>query len=250
MKIIVTNTKGGASKSTVAYQIASAYMLNKGLDFTHYEFDDENLDATIFSKSKIKTEQLPVEMGEGLKERLRDLFWEEENFVIDVGGNKTTTIFLDALKKSYMFKKVDLYIIPSSGGSQDIKNMKTTYDLIKKMDPNAKILFALSRVRSPKRVTYQYTNFFKMFPNAKYIVLKDSDVVDLSRKMQKSILEISKDEEMKKKLEKQLDQAFEKNDKEGMYNYSIMLEIMDESKEFVEEYIKKSFEVIDEVIGK
>lgn len=250
MKIVVANTKGGASKSTVAFQIASAYMLDKGLDFTHFEFDDENLDANVFTETKIKREQIPVETGDDLAKSLKEIIWERDNFVIDVGGNKTTTIFFNALKKSRTYKDIDLFIIPSSGGSQDIINMKKTYEIITDIDPKANILFALSRVRSPKRVEFQYEDFFKAFPKADYFILKDSDVVDMSRKLKKSIYEIMQDDKSKEKLEKLFDEAYEKRDKQQMYALSTMLEIMDESEEYYENYIKEAFKALDKALAK
>ena len=247
MKIVVINPKGGSSKSTVAFQIISAYMLNKGLDFTHFELDDMNFDSETFKESSINTKQITIDNGDGLNETVRNLFLDNENFVLDVGGNKTTTMFLMALKKTRMYRKTDLYIIPSSGGSQDILNMKKTYDLIKEFDENAKVLFALSRVRNVKRIKFQYSDFFKKFKNVDYIVLKDSDVVDLSRKMQKSIFEIVQDEDLKKEFENLFDEALDNNDQENISLYSIMLEIIDDAHIFNEKYIINAFEKIDEV---
>ena len=206
-----------------------------------------NFDSEIFKKSAISTKQITIDNGDGLNETVRQLFLNNENFVLDIGGNKTTTMFLTTLKKTRMYRKTDLYIIPSSGGSQDILNMKKTYDLIKEFDENAKVLFALSRVRSMKRIKFQYSDFFKKFKNVDYIVLQDSDVVDLSRKMQKSIFEIVQDEDLRKEFENLFDEALDNGDKENISLYSIMLEIIDDAHIFNEKYIVKSFDKIDEV---
>ena len=249
MKITVVNTKGGASKSTVAFQIASAYMLNKNLDFKHFEVDDENLDAKTFDKSAINRQQITIGNGDGFNDVVRDLYLNNGNFVVDIGGNKTTTMFLESLKKSRMYRKNDLYIIPSSGGSQDIKNMVKTYELIKDMDENANILFALSRVRNIKRINFQYADFFANFKNSNYIVLQDSDVVDLSRKLKKSIYEIVKDEKQKRELEAMFDEALDADDSNSIATFSTMLEIVDEAEDFYKNYIELAFKKLDEITG-
>lgn len=255
MKIAIVNTKGGASKSTTAFQIASTYMLSKGLNFKHIELDDENQDAEAFSKSKIITEQVAVENGDNLNDTIRNLLLKNENLVIDVGGNKTTTLFLQNLKKTRMYRLIDLFIIPSSGGSQDIKNAVRTYKTIKEMNPDAKVLFVLSRVRNPNRVKFQFREFFvnneiDEKDKQNYIILKDSDVVDLSRILKKSIYEIVEDKNTKQKLEKEFDKALLDGDNNTIESLSIMLEIIDEAENFFNEYIIPAFQKLDEILKK
>jgi hypothetical protein len=253
MKIVVINTKGGASKSTTAFQVASAYMLHKNLTFKHVELDDENKDAETFAKSKIITEQIPVGDGSELNNTLRNLLLQNENLVIDVGGNKTTTLFLQNLAKTRMYRLIDLFVIPSSGGSQDIKNAIKTYKMVKDMNNNAKVLFVLSRVRNPKRVKFQYQEFFMSNEidnkdKQNYIILKDSDVVDLSRILQKSIYEIVEDKETKSKMEEQFDKALLDNNIEKIESLSILLEIADEANEFFEKFINPAFQKLDTIL--
>jgi MinD-like ATPase involved in chromosome partitioning or flagellar assembly len=253
MKIAIVNTKGGASKSTTAFQVASAYMLSKNLDFKHIELDDENRDAETFAKSKIVTEQVGVGDGSDLNNTLRNLLLQNENLVIDVGGNKTTTLFLENLQKTRMYRLIDLFIIPSSGGSQDIKNAIKTYKLIKEMHPDAKVLFVLSRVRNPARVKFQFAEFFNTpeideKDKQNYIILKDSDVVDLSRILQKSIYEIVEDKDTKKALENAFDEALLNGDNNTIEKLSIMLEIYDEAENFYNNYIAKAFGKLDEMV--
>jgi hypothetical protein len=253
MKIAIINTKGGASKSTTAFQVASAYMLHKGLEFKHIELDDENKDAETFAKSKIVTEQVGVGDGSELNNTLRNLLLQNENLVIDVGGNKTTTLFLENLAKTRMYRLIDLFIIPSSGGSQDIKNAIKTYKMVKNMDNNTKVLFTLSRVRNPNRVKFQYRQFFmsnEIDENDKqnHIILKDSDVIDLSRTLKKSIYEIVQDKETKSKMEEQFDKALLDNNIEKIESLSIMLEIIDEANEFFEKFINPAFKKLDTIL--
>ena len=177
--IIITNGKGGASKSTTTMQVGGAHALHKGLKVKVFEFDDENKDSQNFIKSAILSEQIEVGDGAEITTTLRDLFTNNSDVdvkLFDVGGNKTTTIFLEGLKKSRMFKKVCLFVIPMSGGSQDLKNAKKTLDVILGMDIDANIMFCLSRVRNPKRVQFQYGDFFSDKELQKYGLIKKNGV--------------------------------------------------------------------------
>ena len=164
VNVIVVNTKGGAGKSTTAMQTISTYFLAKAQEVELLELDNQNQDAKIFSKSKIKSRQINVDANaKDLNQTIRDLFLAENknNIVLDIGGNATTYNFLQSLKSTHMYNMVDLFVIPMSGGSQDLKNAKDTLEMILGMKNNAKILFVLSRVRNPKRVQFQYGDFFQ-----------------------------------------------------------------------------------------
>ena len=252
--IIITNHKGGASKSTTTMQVCGAYALYKGLQGKVWEFDDENKDSQNFTKSEIISEQIEVGNGAEITTTLRDLFTNNDVDIklLDVGGNKTTTIFLEGLKKSRMFKKVSLYIIPMSGGSQDLKNAKKTLETILEMDSNANIMFCLSRVRNPKRVQFQYGDFFndkdlKKYP---YIVLKDSDVIDLSRKLKKSVYELATDSDSKKGIEDAFDKALDDNDNSKITSLSIMLEIYDEAEDYLKTTLIPAFNELEKALNK
>ncbi len=248
MTIAVVNTKGGASKSTVAFQVAAASFLAKKQEVQLIEFDDENKDSETFSNSKIKSSQVEIGDGTDVDEVLKDtiLVPKDKNIVIDVGGNKTTTIILEGLKKTRLYRKINLFIIPMSGGYQDLKNAEKTYEMIKGF--NVPVIFALSRVRNPKRLQFQYGDFFRAFPEAKYLILTESDVVDLSRRNGKSIYEIAFDEAEKRALEEMLDDAFDDDDNRRIAQFSTLLQIYDESEVYVEKILSPAFEVIEQRI--
>lgn len=252
--IIITNGKGGASKSTTTMQVGGAYGLYKGLQAQIFEFDDENKDSQNFTKSAILSDQIEVGDGTEITTTLRDLFTNNgaDINLFDVGGNKTTTIFLEGLKKSRMFKKVCLFVIPMSGGSQDLKNAKKTLDVILGMDIDANIMFCLSRVRNPKRVQFQYGDFFsdKELQKYPYIVLKDSDVIDLSRKLKKSVYELATDLDSKKGIEDAFDKALDENDTSKINNLSIMLEIYDEAEDYLKTTLIPAFNELDKALNK
>ena len=243
-KIFVVNTKGGSSKSTVAFQVCAASFLRRKKPVKLVEFDDENKDSKTFSNSAIKTMQVEVGTGSDIDEVLRDalLIDDTENMVYDVGGNKTTTLIIEGLRKTRLYKKISLFVIPLSGGHQDLVNAKKTYDLISSF--RTPIVFGLSRVRNPKRLQFQYGDFFKTFPSSDFFILTDSDVVDLSRKNKKSIYEISQDQETKQKLEKILDKAFDDGSDLTIGRMSIMLQIFDESEIFVSQILTPAFNMV------
>ena len=129
------NTKGGAGKSTTAMQTIATYFLAKvqEQEVELLELDNQNQDAKIFSKSKIKSTQINVDANaKDLNQTIRDLFLAENknNIVLDIGGNATTYNFLQSLKSTHMYNMVDLFVIPMSGGSQDLKNAKETLKII------------------------------------------------------------------------------------------------------------------------
>jgi nitrogenase subunit NifH len=239
VNVIVVNTKGGAGKSTTAMQTIATYFLAKAQEqeVELLELDNQNQDAKIFSKSKIKSTQINVDANaKDLNQTIRDLFLAENknNIVLDIGGNATTYNFLQSLKSTHMYNMVDLFVIPMSGGSQDLKNAKDTLEMILGMKNNAKILFALSRVRNPKRVQFQYGDFFqdeelKKYP---YIILPESDCIDLSRKLKKTVYELAQDEQEKENINQKLLEAFDKNDKNSIYSYSLILEILEDSENY------------------
>ncbi|MFY9072881.1 hypothetical protein [Aliarcobacter butzleri] len=254
MNIIIVNTKGGASKSTTAMQIIAPYFIGKEQGVELLELDNQNQDAQIFLKSKIKTKQINVDANaKDLNQTIRDLFLAESknNIVLDIGGNATTTNFLQSLKSTHMYNMVDLFVIPMSGGSQDLKNLRDTLLMILNMNSNAKVLFALSRVRNPKRVQFQYGDFFndqelKKYP---YIILPESDCIDLSRKLKKTVFELAQDEQEKENINQKLLEAFDKNDKNSIYSYSLILEIFEDSQNYKTEVIDIAHQTLNEILN-
>ena len=254
VNIVTSNTKGGSSKSTSTTQSIATYFLAVGQEVELLELDNQNQDAKIFSKSKIKSTQINVDANaKDLNQTIRDLFLGEDknNKVMDIGGNATTSNFLQSLKSTHMYNMVDLFIIPMSGGSQDLKNAKDTLQMILVMNSNANVLFALSRVRNPKRVQFQYGDFLqdeklKKYP---YIILPESDCIDLSRKLKKTVYELAQDEQEKENINQKLLEAFNKNDKNSIYSYSLILEILEDSENYKIEVIDVAHQVLDEVLN-
>lgn len=253
--IAIMNNKGGASKSTVAIQLASSYFLGKGENVTLVEIDKLNEDNLVFENTKIKTQQVEIENdGVDAPTKVKDILLNdaEENVVIDVGGNLTTELVMNALKKSRMYRKINLFIIPMSGGGADLKNAINTYNDIKEMSPDAKFIFVLSRVRKRSRVKIQFSEFFdkSISKEHPYIVFEDSDTIDLSRNLGMTVFEIAKDESTKAMLEKSFDEALDENNNDKISDLSEMLSIYDESLVYLNTNLLPAFEKIDEALIK
>ncbi|MDT8339136.1 MAG: division plane positioning ATPase MipZ [Sulfurimonas sp.] len=248
MTILILNTKGGSGKSTTALQVASTFFLAQSELVELCELDNQNQDAAAFTATTVKTRQVQVEVNaKDLNATVRDLFINSSvNSVIDVGGNETTSKFILSLKQTNMYKLVNLIIIPISSGAQDFINAKRTLELVHEFD--IPVIFSLTRSRhgrDSKRLQFQYSAFFEEFGSKyPYFVLVDSDVVDLSRRLKKTIYEIASDDQLKKELEELLDAAFVTMDRPAIYSHSLTLEILGDSKVFTEECILPAHSII------
>ncbi|MCR8710985.1 division plane positioning ATPase MipZ [Aliarcobacter butzleri] len=252
MNIVIINSKGGASKSTTAYQVASTYFLYKNEEVELFELDNQNKDSSNFTNSQIKSVQIQVDFDKQLNNTTRDLFLNQDskNKVVDVGGNQTTTEFISAINQTKMYNLIDLFIIPISGGHQDVVNAKATYDLISNF--GKKVVFCLSRSRHPHnspRLKFQYQNFFKTFKNPNYFVLQDSDVIDLSRTFKKSVFELANDGTEIENINSKLLKAFDDKNNDEIYQYSQILEILEDSKKYKETNIDLAHQILDEVLN-
>ncbi|MFW2600372.1 division plane positioning ATPase MipZ [Aliarcobacter butzleri] len=251
MNIVIINSKGGASKSTTAYQVASTYFLYKNEEVELFELDNQNKDSSNFKNSEIKSSQIQVDFDKQLNNTIRDLFLNQsKNKVVDVGGNQTTTQFISAINQTKMYNLIDLFIIPISGGHQDVVNAKAVYDFISKFEK--KVVFCLSRSRHPHnspRLKFQYQNFFKTFENPTYFVLEDSDVIDLSRTFKKSVFELANDENEIENINSKLLKAFDDKNNDEIYQYSQILEILEDSKKYKETNIDLAHQILDEVLS-
>ena len=217
-----------------------------------YELDNQNKDSANFENSQIESIQIQVDFDKQLNNTVRDLFLRQEskNKVIDVGGNQTTTEFINAINQTKMYNLVDIFIIPISGGHQDVVNAKATYDAIKGF--NKEVIFCLSRSRHPHnspRLKFQFRNFFQAFENPTYFVLEDSDVIDLSRTFKKSVYELANDKSEIENINSKLLQAFDKKNNNEIYQYSQILEILEDAKKYKETNIDVAHQVLDQVLN-
>lgn len=252
-KVIVVNTKGGASKSTVALQVVGTYFLQRGENIALVELDDENQDSAIFSDSLIKTSTAFVGTHEDdILLTLRELFSNNklQNLVLDIGGNKTTTMVINALERSRLYHLMDLFIIPMSGGNQDYANAIKTYEMIKHM--GKPVIFGLSRVRRLERVKSQYQEFFRDFPDFPFIILTDSDTIDLSRRLNKSVYELAiatSEGNLIEQYDKLIYNEMEKNDNQDEADKLVdVLDILKKSVDYKKDILEPCYKELDKVL--
>jgi len=213
IKIMIVSSKGGVGKSTVSMQVVAPYLYqyNQKEKIHYYEFDEENNDSLSFGDSNLTIRKIGLVSTPKLREEFAAIFSKDENACFDIGGNKSTTLVLEALEESGMIHFVDLAVIPLLEGEQDGINASIIYSILKGMKKDLKVMFVLNRARDLEHVEYQFDNYFgdlRGFFHDKYAiksylmgddidsyaVLLDDDVIKYSRKFGLTIYEIAKQE--------------------------------------------------------
>jgi len=209
---MIISSKGGVGKSTISMQVIAPYLYqHNGKEvINYYEYDEENNDLLSFADSNLTQRQKGSVSTPRLREEFTEIFLKDENACFDIGGNKSTTLVLEALEESGMINFVDLVVIPLLEGEQDGINASIVYSILKGMRKDLKVLFVLNRARDFEHLEYQFDNYFgdiRGFFHDKYAVksylvdelsdyaaLLDSDVIKYSRKFGLTIYEIAKQE--------------------------------------------------------
>jgi len=202
MIYIVINSKGGVGKSTFSNQILSSYLFDKNKQkIKLVEIDDENNDSVTFSKSDIMNCEI---ISTNNIKNIDEIFFDSEDCIIDIGGNKTATIFLSEMKKINEFESV-VWFIPLGSGEQDNLNALETYKDIISMDSNAKVIFVLSRVTS-NDLEWEFLNFFgnkyldtslslmNKVDDLDYISINSNSILNNARYFQKTAYDLSMNE--------------------------------------------------------
>jgi hypothetical protein len=211
MKIMVVSSKGGVGKSTISMQLIAPYLYihNEKKPVRFYECDDENSDSLSFGASNLIDRKLLKVDVPILREELHEIFSKPDFTCIDIGGNKSTTMVLDAMDLSGAIHFVDLAVIPILDGEQDAINASVVYSQIKSMNPDIKFLFVLNRCKNERFLEYQFENYFGdirgifnekyavknyLFDEDKnnYVAFLDDEVVKYSRKFGLTVYEIAK----------------------------------------------------------
>ena len=208
-RVLIISSKGGVGKSTISMQLIAPYLYEKSQKtVSFYDFDDENNDSLSYGGSGLTKREI-IEVDQSIiKENIMDIFSRDESACLDIGGNKTTTIFLEALADTGMIHYVDLAIIPLLDGEQDAINSSIIYTTLKDLDKDLKIIFVLNRAKNHRYIHYQFDNFFgdprgilsntncvqtNLFEEDydKYVVMLDDDIIKYSRRFGMTIYEIA-----------------------------------------------------------
>jgi hypothetical protein len=263
MKIAVVNTKGGVGKSTISIQVAAIYLHNKfNTVVEHFEFDDENEDSKAFVNSKVMNRHTQSVAKTNLRDTITDILLDYEHLVLDVGANKTTTYFIDALIDSGMMPKIDLFIIPLMDGENDALSAIKVYEQLKDEDSSVKILFALNRINTNRDLYSQFNVFLGdkrgVFNDSglidqiakeeqHYITIEDSDSVKYSKNFGTTIWELAT---LDRNIAQEIKDALTNNEsKETIRMLSFKKGVKDDCQDYVKINLDPSFKKLDELIG-
>lgn len=255
--IIIPQTKGGVGKSTVAMQVIAPYLYKKhGKKVTYIEIDDENNDSQSFNRTNIVNKKM---LGTNKLTELDEMILMDDNHevIVDVGGNKTSSLVLEEIKKVGSFGNVK-WIIPLGDGELDGKNAIATMKKIRKIEetPEENMLFALNRAISmePDYVEEQFINFFghkyldsnsvicDYVKDPKYFPVKNDKVITISRYLGSTVWEMAHnntDFAAKAMKSKELD------DLESARKYLFFRRIQTEAKDYVLDTLNPIFCQLD-----
>ncbi|MCK5111297.1 MAG: hypothetical protein KAQ94_07225 [Arcobacteraceae bacterium] len=200
-KIVVVNNKGGVGKTTSSNELFAPFLsFENGMKPTIvYEFDEENLHGAKYCNSDCVKFSPQKITNSNLENNIMDILLEDSYAVIDIGANKSTTYFLEALEKSALDQIISLVAIPISDGEQDTLNARNIYRKIRAMNKEVPIVFVLSRYTPSRELEYQFDYFFEsLLPridakDRNWVVLNDSDCIKFARKEGKTVFEMSYD---------------------------------------------------------
>lgn len=258
--IIIPQTKGGVGKSTVAMQVIAPYLYRKHKKkVTYIEIDDENNDSQSFTRTQIVNKMM---LGTNKLSKLDEYILMDDNHevIVDVGGNKTSSLVLDEIKKIGSFGNVK-WIIPLGDGELDGKNAIATMKKIKKIEKDSQknLIFALNRSISMESDYYkeQFINFFghkylesnsvicDFVKDPKYFPVKNDKVITISRYLGSTVWEMAFNNT---DFAAKAVNAKENNDLESARKYLFFRRIQTESKDYVMHVLNKIFVQLDDWI--
>ncbi len=258
--IIIPQTKGGVGKSTVAMQVIAPYLYKKhGKKVTYIEIDDENNDSRSFTRTNIVDKRM---LGTNKLTELDELILMDDNHevIVDVGGNKTSSLVLEEIKKVGSFGNIK-WIIPLGDGELDGKNAIATMKKIKKIEEKSEdnIIFALNRAISmePDYIEEQFINFFghkyldsnsvmfDFIKEPKYFPVKNDKVITMSRYLGSTVWEMAYNNT---DFAQKAVQAKELGDLDSARKYLFFRRIQTEAKDYVLQVLNKIFFDLDKWI--
>lgn len=197
--IILAQTKGGAGKSTTAMQALAPWLHTRFGSATLVELDDQNHDSSDYENSVINTHQLKMgkeSMSHLAVDRLLDQY-DLESLVLDIGGNRTCEMALDAFGLAGYEQFINLIVIPVTSTGQDVTNARRTLDIIRKKMPayDGPILLAITRVidEDPDVVESVMPDAYDFLRKEKLlgpIIIPARNCFAMSRKMKRTVWEL------------------------------------------------------------
>jgi hypothetical protein len=229
--ILVANSKGGGGKSTVSQQVLATYILKEYGSASIKELDDENLDSEYLTRSDIKAEQILLgsDSDEFASAVAETISLNSEGLVIDVGGNRTTSIVIRELARlTTRSRVVDAICIPISDNRMGVMNARKTLEEIKNSPEGQNLIkkcfIALNRVRNLKAESIEDKKILRRFSNVvalakewglDVMIVHDMDGVENLAPLGKTVIEVADmRDELINDLDTQMHAANEKGDME------------------------------------
>jgi hypothetical protein len=235
--ILVANSKGGGGKSTTAQQILAPFILNKYGSVSIKELDDQNLDSAYLDRSKINAEQ--ILLGEDADEFATAVAnaipLNSEGLIIDVGGNRTTSIVIKELSRlTTRARQIDAICIPISDNRMGVRNAEKTLEEIKATPEGSQLLgkcfIALNRVRNKNAKSIDDPSVLRRFRHAVKLAKKwdlqvmfihDMDGIENLAPLGKTVMEVA---ELRDELIEDLNGQILKADAEGKDDVVVILD--------------------------
>jgi hypothetical protein len=226
--ILVANSKGGGGKSTTSQQVLAPFILKEYGSATIKELDDENLDSEYLTRSDIKAEQIILgnESDEFASAVAETIDLNSQGLVIDVGGNRTTSIVIRELARlTTRSRVVDAICIPISDNRMGVINAEKTLQEIKDSPEGENLIkkcfIALNRVRNLKAESIDDKKLLRRFSNVAALAKKwkldvmivhDMDGVENLAPLGKTVIEVA---DMRDELIEDLNAQILKADEDG-----------------------------------
>ena len=201
---VCISSKGGVGKTTVSNMLASYIYNQTNTPVNYFEVDQENQNVKSLSKSQILNPSLVA--LENLKKLLEESIMWEGDTVLDIGGNASTTTFINHLKLTGGFLAKTIYFIPLSESDQDIINAKDTHSSIREFDQESHIVYVLNKCQNKSNVELtnrQFINFHgsdilgveptTMDKHTTYIAMDYNTIYNVTGRLGKTIYELSSD---------------------------------------------------------
>lgn len=254
-KIVVINNKGGVGKTTSSNELFAPFLSfeNDMKPTIVYEFDEENLHSAKYDKSGCIESSSQMVTNCDLENNIMDILLEETHAVIDIGANKSTTYFLEALKRSALDDILCLVAIPISDGEQDTLNARSIYKKIRLMNSEVPVVFVLSRYVPNRELEYQFDYFFEsLLPNIEekdrhWVVLNDSDTIKFARRSGKTVFEMSYEAVDYKSIIK--DALKKKKSKKKIKEISRKSKLQQDSVDYRKNVLTPAFNKLKEIIA-
>ena len=201
---VCISSKGGVGKTTVSNMLASHIYDQTNTPVNYFEVDQENQNVKSLSKSQILNPSLVA--LENLKKLLEESIMWDGDTVLDIGGNASTTTFINHLKLTGGFLAKTVYFIPLSESDQDIINARDTHSSIREFDQESQIVYVLNKCQNKSNLeltSRQFINFFgsdileveptTMDQRTTYITMNYNTIYNVTGRLGKTIYELSGD---------------------------------------------------------